>query len=301
MKEDVAAASPSPDPGAPECEAPGAFSHSWILTGMSGAGKATAVAALERAGVSCVDNLPVDLVASWLHGPGREGARVAVVDARQGERLRDLGPLLSSLRVLFLDARDAVLVQRLAESTRPHPCAEAGIGLAAVWAERDLLGDLRAVAEVVVDTSDIDAAELATRVVEVVAPDRALPPFRCSVTSFGFKYGLLLEADWIVDARLLPNPFWDPRLRPLSGLDAPVREAILGDDRGRRFLDRLAQFLSEVCVVASGAGRRHLAIGVGCTGGRHRSVAIAEALGRRLADEGIAVAVRHRDLHREAR
>lgn len=274
---------------------------SLLITGLSGAGKATALAALERCGVECVDNLPADLVGEWVQSPRRAWA-AAVVDARQGERLHRLLPLPRDAVLLFLEARDLVLLRRLGESTRPHPCAHLGSGLGAIAAERALVGPLRAAAHVVLDTSDLSPAELAARLVELLALGAPQSTVRCTVTSFGFKYGPLLEADWVLDVRSLRNPFWDAALRPLSGLDQPVRDAVLADPACGELLERAVPLLTWAVQRSLVQGRRHLAIGVGCTGGQHRSVVVAARLAgelaRRLEASEVEVAVRHRDLGR---
>ena len=264
---------------------------------MSGAGKATALRALEKAGVSCVDNLPVALLASFLTQP-RGRPAVAVVDARRGDELPGLDGMAGA-RVVFLDAADAVLVRRLADSSRPHPCASAGAGHAAVTAERAALAPLRAAADVVIDTGALSDTELADRVVEMVVPAAADGTgFLCTVSSFGFKYGPPLEADWIIDSRVLPNPFWEPDLRPLTGLDEPVRAFLLGSEESREFLDRTAGLLEWVVATGRRRGREAMHVAVGCTGGRHRSVVIAVELAAALATDGVRVDVRHRDVHR---
>jgi UPF0042 nucleotide-binding protein len=267
----------------------------WILSGLSGAGKATALAALERQGARCIDNLPVELAGTLrdLAGPV-----VAVVDARQGEAVRGLVPA-AGVRVLFLDARDEVLVRRLADSTRPHPCAGAGTGRAAVAAERRLLEGIRAAADVVVDSSTLDATELGRRVVEAILPEGAgASDFVLTVSSFGFKHGPQLEADWVIDARMLRNPFWEPALRPLTGLDPKVRAHVLDHPPGAEFVDRLTELLRWTMGEMAGRGRTRLHVAVGCTGGRHRSVVVASELAGRLRGEGVAVSLRHRDVER---
>ena len=269
----------------------------WILTGLSGAGKATALRALEAAGVACIDNLPVGLVAAFIDEHRAEPA-VAVVDARRGDEL-DLVVGVRGAAVVFLDAPDAVLVRRLADSSRPHPCAAAGTGQAAVAAERAVLGPLRAAADVVIDTGSMSDAELSQRIVEVVVPSRDHEAtFRCTVSSFGFKYGPQLEADWVVDSRVLPNPFWEPELRPLTGLDEPVRSFLLETAESREFLERTGALLEWVLATARRRGREAMHVAVGCTGGRHRSVVIATELAAALAGDDVAVEVRHRDIHR---
>jgi UPF0042 nucleotide-binding protein len=269
----------------------------WVLTGMSGAGKATALRALEAAGVSCVDNLPVPLLAPFIAAP-RAGVAVAVIDARRGDELAAIRAV-DGARVLFLDAPDHVLVRRLADSTRPHPCGAAGIGPVAVTAERSLLEPLRASADVVIDTGALSDGELAQRVVEVVAASPGTATrFRCTVSSFGFKYGPPLEADWVIDSRVVPNPFWEPELRPLTGLDASVRDYVLGTAEARELVRRTTSLLQWAIEAARRRGREAAHVAVGCTGGRHRSVVIAAELGSTLAAGDVAVEVRHRDVHR---
>lgn len=264
---------------------------------MSGAGKATALRALEAAGVSCIDNLPLALLTAFVEET-RSGPTVAVVDARRGGELDGLDSVGDAM-VVFLDAPDAVLVRRLADSNRPHPCALAGAGQAAVTAERTILAPLRAAADVVIDTGVLDDAGLSSRIRDVVLPDRqAGATFRCTVSSFGFKYGPQLEADWVVDSRILPNPFWEPELRPLTGLDERVRSFLLGREETGEFLERTSALLQWVITTARRRGRQATHVAVGCTGGRHRSVVVAVELAAALADEGVAVDVHHRDVQR---
>ncbi|GAC1339295.1 MAG: RNase adapter RapZ [Candidatus Dormibacteria bacterium] len=269
-----------------------------MITGLSGAGKATALRALEAAGVRCVDNLPVELIA----GLRPDRPTVAVVDARQGGALAGWENAASrtAISVLFLDARDEVLVRRLADSVRPHPCAAAGRGLAAVRAERSLLEPLRAAADAVLDSSDLSDAELGARVIATVSPERssAERSLVCTVSSFGFKYGSQPEADWVVDVRFLRNPFWNPALRPLTGLDRRVHDYIWEQAEATGLVERLGGLLDWVIDRSAAHGRSRLHVALGCTGGRHRSVAVAEELGRRLAEAGVEVVVRHRDVER---
>lgn len=264
---------------------------------MSGAGKATALSALEAAGIGCTDNLPLSLVPPFL-AAARAGLVVAVVDARRGAELAAfVAP--DGARVVFLDAPDAVLVRRLADSTRPHPCAGAGTGRGAVSAERELLTPLRAAADVVVDTGALDDGQLASRIVDIVVPAGAdVGRFRLTVSSFGFKYGPPGEADWVIDSRVLPNPFWEPELRPLTGLDDPVRRFLLDRPETAELVDRSAALLGWALVQARRRRRSAVHLAVGCTGGRHRSVVVAAELATRLAEPGVAVEVRHRDVHR---
>jgi UPF0042 nucleotide-binding protein len=266
----------------------------WILTGMSGAGKATAARALEAAGVDVVDNLGVDLLPGWA-GTERSRPVVAVIDARRGAAITGLIPP-AGVRVLYLTAPDPVLLRRLAESTRPHPCAGDGSPAAAVRRERELLGGLRAAADAVIDSGELSPAELGRRVVELVASPEAAAPLRVMISSFGFKFGPQVEADWVADVRFLRNPFWDPELRSHTGLEEPVRDYVHADPRTGELCDRLSELLSWAATHYAANGRRHLHVAVGCTGGRHRSVVVAEELGRRLHAENLEVTVHHRDV-----
>jgi UPF0042 nucleotide-binding protein len=266
----------------------------WILSGMSGAGRATARAALVKAGVEVTDNLSPALLPDWARLP-RQRPAVALVDARQGQSVANLVPP-SGVRVLYLTAADRVLARRQGESSLPHPCTAAGEPLTAIHRERELLGGLRAAADTVIDTSDLDAAELGARVARLVSPPGPEVPLRLTVSSFGYKFGIDEEADWVIDVRFLRNPFWDPDLRPRTGLDQAVRDHVLGDPRSRELCVRLAELLTWTSAQYAEHGRRHLHVAVGCTGGRHRSVVIAEELAGMLRGEGVEVTVRHRDV-----
>ena len=269
----------------------------WLLAAMTGSGREPALAALEAAGVEVVDNLPVDLLAALAERP-RQGSTVVAVDARRGAEIS--GALVpEGVGVIVLEADDALLVRRQADTTRPHPCADAGPGLGAVAAERRLLAPLRAIADTVVDTTTMDPAAVGARVVELVGPAGvATEELRCTISSFGFKYGPQPEADWVVDVRFLPNPFWIPELRAGTGLDGPVADHVLASADGSALLERLDDLMSWVAERSAARHRRHLHIAVGCTGGRHRSVAVAEALAERLRGSGLEVTTRHRDMTR---
>lgn len=267
----------------------------WVITGLSGAGKATALAALERDGIDCVDNLAVDVLEAYSTLP-RSRASAAVVDARQRDALaRFAAP--RGVRVLFLDARDDVLVLRLAATTRPHPCAELGRGREAIAAERALLAPMRAAADVVIDTSELRSEDLADRVAAIVIGTRDSPgAVNVALSSFGFKYGLPLDVEWVVDARVVRNPFWVPDLRPRTGLDSSVRDYVLEDPVAGGLIDRVHDLLTWSVRHYGERGREFLHFAAGCTGGRHRSVVVVEALGARLRDDGLAVTVFHRDV-----
>ena len=264
---------------------------------MSGAGKATAAAGLTRAGIPVHDNLPVALLSAWRELPGA-GPAAAVVDARQGDAIASFISI-PGVRVLFLDAADPVLARRLAESTAPHPCASAGSQTAPIRRERELLTAMRAAADTVIDTSSLTPQQLQERVCDLLVGDARSPAaMRVTVSSFGFKHGPQNEADWIIDVRFLRNPFWDPELRPATGLDPAVRAYVFEDEATAELCSRVEGLLRFTIAAAAAHRRRYLHVAIGCTGGRHRSVVIAEELGRRLAGEAVEVEVRHRDVER---
>jgi UPF0042 nucleotide-binding protein len=279
-----------------------------VVTGMSGAGRSTAANALEDLGWFVVDNLPPALLPSLLaesdrtHGPGR---LAAVVDARGGQFFADLTSAIAQLeeagitpRVLFLEAGDDVLVQRFEGSRRPHPLQGNGRVVDGILAERRLLTDLRERADLLIDTSDLNVHQLRERVEQGFAGE-SRPDLRVTVMSFGFKHGLPSDADLVVDCRFLPNPHWVAALRPHSGLDPDVAGYVLGQPAAGEFLDAYEASLQVVLSGYAREGKRYALLAVGCTGGRHRSVAMAEELSRRLTRRGLSVRVEHRDLERE--
>ena len=276
-----------------------------LITGLSGAGRSQAANVFEDMGWFVIDNLPpalIEKVAELAQQPGSTIENVAlVVGARDVEDLSHaLGALrldADAVRIVFLDARDDVLVRRAGESTRPHPLASAGSGVAAVTAERELLEPLRAAADVVVDTSELTPSELQRQVREVVLGDGVpAAALRCTVSSFGHKFGAAAGADWLLDARLVRNPFWVDELRSLTGVDAPVRDYVLADPASQELLEQASRLLQWAADRSMERGRRFLHVAVGCTGGRHRSVVLAEELAARLRGNGLQVTVRHRDV-----
>jgi UPF0042 nucleotide-binding protein len=267
----------------------------WVITGMSGAGKATALDALEHAGLDCVDNLAVDVLETFSALPRARSAAV-VIDARQHDAL-DRFQTPPGARVLFLDARDDVLVLRLAATTRPHPMAGLGRGRNAVAAEREALRTMRAAADVVIDTSELPPESLKGRVVGLVLGARDDPSVvKVSVSSFGFKFGMPLDAEWVADTRMVRNPFWVAELRPHTGLEAAVRAYVLEDPVARELIERMHALVTWSAARYGDRGREFMNLAAGCTGGRHRSVVVAEELGARLRDDGLTVTVTHRDI-----
>jgi len=287
-----------------------------VVTGMSGAGRTTALHVMEDLAFYCIDNLPTPLIPQtlslWTH-PGRASRLAIGVDVRVREFLEGADAVLQSLRaegarvsVLFLDAGDEALVRRYSESRRPHPLAAQfpAEGVPQLIArERARLAPLRAQADRVIDTTRMTVHDLRRHLLDMYVGDVA-DPLRMTVrvVSFGFKYGLPVDADLVFDARFLPNPHFVPALRPRSGLDPEVSGYVLDSSEGADFLHRLEGFVAPLLPRYAREGKVVLTVAVGCTGGRHRSVALAEALGGRLkaADVGHAQEVRvaHRDIDR---
>lgn len=280
-----------------------------VVTGMSGAGKSAASRCLEDSGFFCIDNLPAALIPKVAELCAQSEKRidrvVLVVDAREGRFLDALFDILVDLRreghqvrVVFLDASDEVLVRRFSESRRPHPLAPGGSALEGIQAERERLAHLKAKADLVIDTSSFTVHEfrklLATSFLELPASARTA----LSLVSFGYKHGLPVDADLIFDARCLPNPHFVEALRPLTGVTPEVVNYVLGFAQALEFLDRIENFLSFTLPLYMQEGKAYLTIAVGCTGGRHRSVVLAEELARRLREKGHQVSVRHRDVER---
>jgi UPF0042 nucleotide-binding protein len=279
-----------------------------VVTGMSGAGRSTVGNALEDLGWYVVDNLPPQMLRPMVDLSEHSGDAIpkvaAIVDVRGGKLFADVQAALDSLRdnasvrVLFLDATDAALVRRFEQVRRPHPLQGDGTLLDGITEERTRMAELRSQSDLVIDTSDLNIHQLATTIAEQFSEEGDAT--RVTVLSFGFKYGLPSDADNVADARFLPNPFWVPDLRNQSGLDAPVREYVLGGEGALDFIDAYASALAPMLDGYRRENKRHATIAVGCTGGKHRSVAIAEELGRRLRElPAVAVNVRHRDLGRE--
>ena len=279
-----------------------------LVTGMSGAGRSTATRALEDIGWFVVDNLPPTLMTNVVdYVAQRTGSRkVAVVaDVRGGQLFEELRESLAAikteghdLRVLFLEAGDEALVRRYESSRRPHPLQRDDSLLGAVQRERSLLSDLRADADIVIDTSNLNVHEL-RRSIEASFGDDDHVALRATVMSFGFKYGIPVDADLVADLRFLPNPYWDPKLKDLTGLDTSVNDYVVASDQAQEFLTKYAELIDLVEDGYLREGKRFVTIAMGCTGGKHRSVAMAENLSARLVKSGVEVRVVHRDLGRE--
>ncbi|HKH09077.1 MAG TPA: RNase adapter RapZ [Agromyces sp.] len=280
-----------------------------IVTGMSGAGRSTVGNALEDLGWYVVDNLPPQMLRPLVELVERAGASLpriaAIVDIRGRDFFSELRDIIQALRtgvnvrVVFLDATDAALVRRFESVRRPHPLQGNGTLLDGISDERARLAELREASDIVVDTSDLNIHQLATLITDTFA-EAGRAGLRVTLQSFGFKYGLPTDSDLVADARFLPNPFWIPELRHLTGEDAAVAEYVLDQPGARDFIDSYAKALEPVLAGYQRENKRHATIAIGCTGGKHRSVAIARELSERIAAlPGVVVSVKHRDLGRE--
>ncbi len=281
-----------------------------LLTGMSGAGRSTAANALEDMDWYVVDNLPLQMIPPLVELVARaDGSlpKVAVVtNVRTRQMFSELNQTLSAYRsqglnikVLFLDANDDALVRRFESVRRPHPLQGEGTLIDGITEERKALAPLRDQSDILIDTSDLNVHQLRANVHSLLSGSDS-NQLRITVQSFGFKYGVPVDADFMADVRFLPNPYWIPQLRGQNGTDAPVRDYVLAQNGALAFVDRYLGALDVVIEGYEHENRSHMTIALGCTGGKHRSVAMSEELGRRLAERTTAsVTVRHRDLGRE--
>jgi UPF0042 nucleotide-binding protein len=279
-----------------------------FVSGMSGGGKLTAIRALEDAGFFCIDNLPVPVIPKLLdlvtHSSDL-GKLALVVDAREQRYLGDAPKILNEARarghdveLLFLDASDEALIRRFSETRRRHPLAPDGTVVEGIAAERALLGELRAMANEVLDTSTTTVHELKQLVQERFGDEKATT-LNVTIASFGYRYGLPPQADIVLDARFLPNPYFVAELRPKPGTDPTVSRWVLSHQVARDFLDRVRDMLMFLLPRYRDEGKAYLTVAIGCTGGRHRSVALTEALANTLSVQGVHARIRHRDVERE--
>jgi RNase adapter protein RapZ len=281
-----------------------------IITGMSGAGRSEAAHVLEDLGYFVIDNLPpmlIGKVAELARGTEKPIRYALVVDVRSGDFLHDLSSAIEELRrmgahtrVLFLDASTDVLVRRYEASRRRHPLSDTDRVSDGIGRERALLEPLKGEADLIVDTSSLNVHELRDRLRELFADQVGDGKLQVNVVSFGYKHGLPIDVDLVFDCRFLPNPHWVDDLRPLTGLDASVRDYVLSRPETQPFLTQLDHLLELTLPGYEREGKAYLSIGIGCTGGRHRSVVVAEQLGERLRRHGYRAAVHHRDVDRDA-
>jgi len=278
-----------------------------VVSGMSGAGKSTALRALEDFGFFCVDNMPLPLVPQFIElaDTRPDIVRVALgIDARGHAFGRGAGGLASELRsaghrvsVFFFDASDETLVRRFSESRRPHPLAPEEDTLTGIQREREALSQLRAQADEVIDSSHLTVHQLRSSLATMLPSDTDVGEMVIRLMSFGFRYGIPVDADLVVDVRFLPNPYYEPDLKPLAGTDKAVSDFILSKPQSVDFLQRYSELLSTLLSHYRREGKSYLTVALGCTGGRHRSVALVEALARRL-DLPHNATVMHRDVDR---
>ncbi len=277
-----------------------------VVTGMSGSGKGTVLKAFEDLGFFCIDNLPVPLIPKFIEGIHVSGGVVEraalVIDIRAGEKLRDLENMLASLRefefrlfVLYLEARDEVLVRRFSETRRPHPLTADKPLRDAIRLERKRLRSVRECADVIIDTSGYSIHEVKALVVDRFRDHPRADKLIVHLVSFGYKHGVPLESDLLFDVRFLPNPFFVAGLRMLSGRHREIAKYMRSFPESREFISRVRDFLKFLIPLYVKEGKAYLTVGIGCTGGRHRSVYVVEELARMLKVRSVTIKVRHRD------
>ncbi len=283
-----------------------------VVTGMSGAGRSTIAHAMEDLGWYVVDNLPPALLANLCDMAATTVTNIAIViDVRGRQFFDDLNVALSEIgdrgiarRILFVDAADEVLIRRFESTRRPHPLQGGDRIVDGIAKERDRLREVRSIADIVIDSSALNIHQLESKIEELFHAEGSAD-LRVNVLSFGYKYGIPVDADLVMDCRFIPNPHWIPQLRPMNGLDAPVSENVLQSKNVQEFLTRYEALFETMADGFFSEGRKYLTLAVGCTGGKHRSVAIAEELVRRLnakkidSKHTLSAASIHRDLGRE--
>ena len=284
-----------------------------IVTGISGAGKSTALKMLEDVGYFCVDNLPVPLLPKFMEMlilPGSEYTKVALgIDIRSSQKFVQLQETLEKLRekgvkfeILFLDASDQALIKRYKETRRSHPLAGEGRVDKGIDEERRRLVFLKQQADYIIDTSQMLARELRAEIHKIFVENKNYKNLYVTILSFGFKYGIPGDADLVFDVRFLPNPYYITELRPMSGNDAPVRDYVMNSETARIFLDKLTDMVQFLIPNYVAEGKNQLVIAIGCTGGKHRSVTLANALYYALEqEEGYGLKIEHRDIEKDAR
>ncbi len=279
--------------------------HVLLVSGMSGAGRSSAANVIEDLGYSVIDNLPPSLLVQAVEAhdiPEQHKHLAVVIDSRSGLPIEELKTAIVDLaqdgvqtRTVFLDAEDEVIVRRYEENRRPHPLGEPTIS-GAILAEREMLSELREMSDYYIDTSNLNIHQLRDQLTALFADEDMTAPMRVSVRSFGFKHGSPRDADLLFDVRFLPNPHWVPELREKRGNEVEVSDYVMEQPGAVEFVDQVEQMLTFLIPLFETEGKSYLSVGIGCTGGHHRSVAIAEEIGKRLNDRDIRAVVRHRDI-----
>ena len=282
-----------------------------IITGLAGSGKSTAMAALEDAGFYCVDNMPVDLLPKFLQLPIESETEIAgvalVMDLREKGFLSKYGKVFKSLKkkgyqfkILFLEAQEDVLVQRYSATRRQHPLSQGSSLLEGIRAERKQLEDLRAVSDKIIDTSNYNVHELKAKISEVARKSKKTVAMRIQIVSFGFKYGVPLDADLVIDVRFLINPYFVAELKHLDGESTKIQDFILSHEDTRAFLNKYLDLLDYLIPMYEKEGKAYLTVAIGCTGGRHRSVTIARTIFDHIRKTRNQTEIAHRDIDQSA-
>ncbi len=283
-----------------------------IVTGMSGAGKSSALKMLEDAGYFCVDNLPIQLIHKFVRltfNGAEKFDKVALgVDIRSGQALEELDQVLEQLKaesysyeILYLDASSDVLVKRYKETRRTHPLSGNGRIEQGIETEREKLEFIKRKADVLIDTSQLLIRELKSQIDKIYVMNQKYNNFFITILSFGFKYGIPMDSDLVFDVRFLPNPFYDPALKPQTGNDKPVRDYVMESENAVTFLNKLEDMVKFLIPNYITEGKNQIVISIGCTGGKHRSVTLANELGSRISSMEYGLKVEHRDIEKDAK
>jgi UPF0042 nucleotide-binding protein len=281
-----------------------------IITGMSGAGKSLCVKYFEDIGYFCVDNLPPSLIPKFaevtLHGKSPIGKIALIIDIRGGSMFLDLMPALLTLdemeikyKILFLDASDAVLIKRFKESRRMHPLTQDSRLVEGISQEREILKPIKEKADYIIDTSSLSPRQLKEAIIEHFVEGKLFKGIIVNIVSFGFKYGIPIDSDLVYDVRFIPNPYYIPELKPMTGMSSDVIDYVMGFPESRAFLNKLVDMVNFLLPLYVREGKNQLVIGIGCTGGKHRSVTIANKLYDRLKRKGVSAVIEHRDIDRD--